>query len=104
MASGGSLHCVGEKQSRVFSGLLSGVQSEALERFVGIGMVELPIERNVLRYGQKQVTSEESTVDSGSSYLSELSMRGLKARPNDDAQIESPCMCHFSPSLNRLWI
>jgi len=39
---------------------------------------------------EKQVTSEESTVDSGSSYLSELSMRGLKARPNDDAQIESP--------------
>ena len=58
----------------------------------------------MLRYGQKQVTSEESTVDSGSSYLSELSMRGLKARPNDGAQTESPCMCLLSPSLNRLWI
>lgn len=35
MASG-SLHCVGEKHSRVFAGLLSGVQSEALESLSGL--------------------------------------------------------------------
>jgi ribosomal protein S15 len=38
---------------------------------------------------EKQVSSEESAPDSGSSYLSQLTMRGLKAR-TDGAPAESP--------------
>ncbi|KAG0570065.1 hypothetical protein KC19_6G136200 [Ceratodon purpureus] len=39
---------------------------------------------------EKQASSEESVPDSGSSYLSQLTMRGLKARTEDGAPAESP--------------
>ena len=41
---------------------------------------------------QKQTSSEESAPDSGSTYLSQLTMRGLKARTEDGASAESPRM------------
>jgi len=39
---------------------------------------------------EKQASNEESAPDSGSSYLSQLTMRGLKARTEDGAPAESP--------------
>lgn len=39
---------------------------------------------------EKQASSEESAPDSGSTYLSQLTMRGLKARTEDGASAESP--------------
>lgn len=41
---------------------------------------------------QKPAFSEESAHDSGSSYLSQLTMRGLKSRTEDGAPTESPRM------------
>ena len=41
---------------------------------------------------QKQASSEESVPDSGSSYLSQLTMGGLKARTEDGASTGSPRM------------
>lgn len=39
---------------------------------------------------EKQSSSEENVPDSGSSYLSQLTMRGLKARTDEGASAESP--------------